>query len=120
MVCVCVHIQNRFDIKNGIVTYQCRFIRSDSYKKNLAANRIVMNSYGTRAVPDPCHTIFQRISSVFTEDNQTDNANISIYPMGDELYAFTECPIIHRYLLIQSPFFRYELFILVQCALSTH
>lgn len=88
---------HRFDILNGEVTYQCRFIQSDSYKKNMAANRIVVNSYGTKVVPDPCHTIFQRISSVFTEDVGTDNANISIYPMGDEFYAFTECPIIQRW-----------------------
>lgn len=92
-----VCIRNRFEISSGKVTYQCRFIRSDSYEKNVAANRIVMNSYGTSVVPDPCHTIFQRISSIFTEDSGTDNANISIYPMGDEFYAFTECPIIQRW-----------------------
>lgn len=28
--------------------------------------------------------------------SQTDNAMISVYPFGDQLYAFNECPIIHR------------------------
>lgn len=63
----------------------------------MSANRIVVTSYGTKTVPDPCHTIFQRISSIFLDDPVNDNSNISIYPLGDEFYAFTECPIIHRY-----------------------
>lgn len=78
------------------MSYQCRFIQTDSYKKNLAANRIVVNSYGTKTVPDPCQTIFQRVASVFTEDPINDNSNISIYPFGDEFYAFTESSIIQR------------------------
>lgn len=62
----------------------------------MAANRIVATSYGTRVVPDPCHTIFDRIASIFEENIPNDNTNISIYPMGDELFAYTECPIIQR------------------------
>lgn len=27
----------------------------------------------------------------------SDNAMISVYPFGDEIYAFTEAPVIHRY-----------------------
>jgi carotenoid isomerooxygenase len=27
----------------------------------------------------------------------SDNAMISVYPFGDELYAFTEFPVIHRF-----------------------
>ena len=44
----------------GNVTYQSRFLRSDTYKKNMAANRIVVSELGTAAYPDPCHNIFQR------------------------------------------------------------
>lgn len=87
---------HKFEITNGNVTYQCRFIQTDSYKTNLAANRIVVTSYGTKTMPDPCQTIFQRVSSTFAEDPINDNSNISIYPFGDEFFAFTECPIIHR------------------------
>lgn len=50
----------RFTIKDCKVTYQCRFLRSETYKKNKAANRIVITEFGTKAVPDPCHTIFDR------------------------------------------------------------
>lgn len=89
-------LNSRFEISNGNVSYQCRFIQSESYKMNLAANRIVVTSYGTKTVPDPCQTIFQRVSSTFAEDPMNDNSNISIYPFGDEFFVFTECPIIHR------------------------
>jgi len=27
----------------------------------------------------------------------SDNAMISVYPFGDEMYAFTEFPVIHRF-----------------------
>lgn len=52
---------HRFNIENGSVTYQCRFLKSESYKNNLAANRIVTTEFGTVAKsPDPCQSIFQR------------------------------------------------------------
>lgn len=51
---------HRFNIENGNVTYQCRFLKTDSYKKNLAANRVVVSEFGTACVPDPCQSIFQR------------------------------------------------------------
>lgn len=51
---------HRFNIDNGSVTYQCRFLKSEAYKKNLAANRIVTTEFGTAVAPDPCQSIFQR------------------------------------------------------------
>ncbi|CAK1549423.1 unnamed protein product [Leptosia nina] len=88
---------HRFSIQNGRVTYQCRFLRSNTYKKNQAAQRIVVTEFGTEAVPDPCHSIFDRIGAIFKPgDTITDNAMISLYPFGDEVYAFTEGPVIHR------------------------
>ncbi|KAF5305094.1 hypothetical protein FQA39_LY09356 [Lamprigera yunnana] len=88
---------HRFCIKNGKVTYQCRFLQSDTYKKNKQANRIVVTDFGTSSVPDPCHTIFKRVASYFERyKNTSDNAMISIYPFGDELYTFTESPFIHK------------------------
>jgi carotenoid isomerooxygenase len=52
---------HRFNIVDGRVTYQCRFLMSDSYKRNLAANRIVVSEFGTVATaPDPCQSIFER------------------------------------------------------------
>ncbi|KAG5872558.1 hypothetical protein JTB14_033977 [Gonioctena quinquepunctata] len=86
---------HRFGIKNGKVTYQCRFLQSRVFQKNWSARRIVLTEFGTKSVNDPCHTIFQRIASIFNKET-SDNAMISVYPFGDELYAFTETPIIHK------------------------
>uniref|UniRef100_A0A1Y1L6P7 Carotenoid isomerooxygenase n=1 Tax=Photinus pyralis TaxID=7054 RepID=A0A1Y1L6P7_PHOPY len=88
---------HKFSIKNGTVTYQCRFLRSNTYKRNIKANRIVVTDFGTKSVPDPCQTIFHRIASTFKWGGETsDNAMVSIYPFGDELYALSEMPYIHK------------------------
>ena len=49
-----------FTIQSGKVTYTSKFLRSDSYTKNMVANRLVVTEFGTHAVPDPCQTLFQR------------------------------------------------------------
>ncbi|CAH2108025.1 unnamed protein product [Euphydryas editha] len=88
---------HRFAIKDGKATYQCRFLRSETYKKNMTAQRIVVTEFGTRSVPDPCRTIFDRISSVFNFTlERTDNAGVSVYPFGDQIYALTEVPVMFK------------------------
>ncbi|KAL4715571.1 hypothetical protein ACJJTC_009197 [Scirpophaga incertulas] len=88
---------HRFAISDGCVTYQCRFLRSEARRRNHAAARIVVTEFGTAAAPDPCHTIFDRLAAVFRPGEAlSDNAMISLYPFGDEMYAFTEGPIVHR------------------------
>ena len=87
---------HRFAIANGDVTYQCRFVQTDVYKKNTAAQRIVVTEFGTKAVPDPCNNIFQRVAAVFKPGDDSDNSMISVYPFGDEYYTFTESAVIHR------------------------
>ncbi|KAI8422526.1 hypothetical protein MSG28_006333 [Choristoneura fumiferana] len=88
---------HRFAIHDGRATYQCRFLQSNTYKRNQAERRIVFSEFGTSAVPDPCHTIFDRVAAIFNPgESLSDNAMISVYPFGDEMYAFTEGPVIHR------------------------
>ncbi|XP_032669316.1 carotenoid isomerooxygenase-like [Odontomachus brunneus] len=88
---------HRFRIENGQVTYQRRFVQTDTYKKNRVAQRIVVTEFGTKAMPDPCQSIFHRVSSVFhRNEEKTDNTNVSVYPFGDEYYTLTEVPMMHR------------------------
>ncbi|XP_017785265.1 PREDICTED: carotenoid isomerooxygenase [Nicrophorus vespilloides] len=88
---------HRFIINSGNVKYQCRFLRSDVYKRNVEANCIVATEFGTKSVADPCNSIFKRVTSLFKpEKMMSDNAMISIYPFGKDLYAFGESPVIHR------------------------
>jgi len=51
---------DRFAFKNGTVSYKCKFLESNTYKQNKAAQRIVITEFGTRACPDPCKTIFHK------------------------------------------------------------
>ncbi|KAL3289195.1 hypothetical protein HHI36_003630 [Cryptolaemus montrouzieri] len=88
---------HRFNISDGKITYQCRFLNSNVYRRNWEAKRIVMTEFGTKAVADPCHSIFDRVAAIFNPQlNQSDNAMISLYPFGDEMYAFGEIPVIHK------------------------
>lgn len=87
---------HRFAICNGKVTYQCRFVQTDVYRKNKAAQRIVVTEFGTKAVPDPCKSIFQRVASIFKPGDESDNSMISVYPFCDEYYTFAETAVIHR------------------------
>lgn len=90
---------HQFNIKDGSVTYQSRFLQSDAYKKNSRANRIIVSEFGTAAYPDPCKNIFQRFMSVFTPPGSmdpTDNCVVSVCYFGDELYALTETKNMRR------------------------
>lgn len=89
-------LMHRFGFQDGKVTYQNRFLRSDTYKKNMKANRILVNEFGTRGVPDPCKTIFQRFSSLFSEAEITDNDLVNIVLYTDEVYACSEMNAIWR------------------------
>ncbi|XP_042227529.1 beta,beta-carotene 15,15'-dioxygenase-like [Homarus americanus] len=90
---------HQFNIKNGNVTYQSRFLQSDTYKRNTKANRIVVSEFGTAAFPDPCQTLLQRFMSFFTpltQNEVTDNCVVSVCYFGDQLYALTETNRMRR------------------------
>lgn len=59
--CIFLFFISRFAIDDGHATYQCRFLNTNTLRKNRAANRIVVTEFGTKSVPDPCHTIFDRL-----------------------------------------------------------
>lgn len=42
------------------MTYRSKFLKSETYKRNMKANRIVVSEFGTMAYPDPCKNIFAR------------------------------------------------------------
>ncbi|XP_035204373.1 retinal Mueller cells isomerohydrolase-like [Stegodyphus dumicola] len=83
-------LMHRFAFQDGRVTYQSRFLRSDSYCKDMKANRIVQSEFATRGIPDPCKTIFQRFASLFNLEETTDNDLVNIILFSDEAYACSE------------------------------
>ncbi|KAG7178077.1 Beta,beta-carotene 9',10'-oxygenase-like 1 [Homarus americanus] len=92
-------VLHKFSIKGGETTYRSRILESDSYKKNSAANRIVVNEFGTRAYPDPCKTILQKFMSRFSLpdfEDTTDNCAVNVCFFGDQLFAMTETNKMRR------------------------
>ena len=53
-------VLHHYSIENGRVTYHNRLLNSDTYKRNMAANRIVMTEFGVVGHPDPCKSLFTR------------------------------------------------------------
>uniref|UniRef100_A0A914WRG6 Uncharacterized protein n=1 Tax=Plectus sambesii TaxID=2011161 RepID=A0A914WRG6_9BILA len=91
-------LMQRYYIEDGKLYYSTRYLRSDSYKANMAAQRIVTSSFGTSTFPDPCKNIFQRFFSYFESGplTPTDNNVVNFLQLGDELYATTETPLMNR------------------------
>ncbi|XP_077165730.1 beta,beta-carotene 15,15'-dioxygenase isoform X2 [Paroedura picta] len=87
-----------FTIKNGDVFYRSKYLRSDTYKHNIEANRIVVSEFGTMAYPDPCKNIFAKAFCYLshTIPEFTDNCMINIIRNGDGYYASTEVNFLRR------------------------
>ena len=91
----------KYAIKDGKVSYQCRFLRTEAFMKNINAGKILTSEFGTNAsqqvenqnryIPD----FLNRITKMRELDHiMSDNAMISVYPFGDEHYCFYESPFI--------------------------
>jgi len=80
-------------IMNGTATYRSRFLESDTYEKNMTAQRIMVTEFGTIPFPDPCATLYQRVSSWFfppSGTDMTDNCGVHVLQVKDELIAMSE------------------------------
>ncbi|XP_034411672.1 beta-carotene oxygenase 1, like [Cyclopterus lumpus] len=81
-----------FTFGNGEVTYRSKFLKSETYKRNIKANRIVVSEFGTMIYPDPCQNIFSRafthLSNIIPDF--TDNNLINIIRYGQDYYASSE------------------------------
>ncbi|KAF1764243.1 hypothetical protein GCK72_004190 [Caenorhabditis remanei] len=87
----------RYHFEDGKMFYSARYLESEAYDLNVAAQRIVTSSFGTATFPDPCKTIFSKYFSTFMHDTEKhDNANVAFTPVGDGLYACTETPYMYR------------------------
>ena len=91
----------KYEIKDGKVSYQCRFLRTESFMKNINAGKIMTSEFGTNASHQPENQskyfpgFINRIAKMRGLDHiMSDNAMISVYPFGDEHYCFYESPFI--------------------------
>jgi len=79
---------NAFTIAGGSVSYANRFLDSQAYRNAREHGEIRMRTFGS----DPCRTIFQRVSSLFSP-GMTDNCNVNVNRLGERWVAMTETPI---------------------------
>ncbi|KAM9767080.1 beta,beta-carotene 15,15'-dioxygenase [Menidia menidia] len=87
-----------FTFRDGEVTYRSKFLKSETYKRNIKADRIVVSEFGTMIYPDPCKNIFARafthLSNVIPDF--TDNNLINIIRYGRDYYASSEVNYINQ------------------------
>lgn len=99
----------KFSIEKGQVYYSCRFLRTKSFMENLKAGAITRNEFATNANSDNRAVIPQngekkslsvkeRLSGLTNgiEGLMSDNAMISIYPLGKNYFCFYESPFLCR------------------------
>ena len=79
---------NAFTIADGGVSYASRFLESRDYRHVREHGEIRGRTFGS----DPCRTIFQRVSSLFSP-GMTDNCNVNVTRLGERWIAMTETPI---------------------------
>ncbi|CAF92469.1 unnamed protein product, partial [Tetraodon nigroviridis] len=85
-------IMHSFTFRDGEVFHKSRFLKSDTYKANMAANRIVVSEMGTMAYPDPSKNfIFKAITFLnHTMPDFTDNGASNFIKYGNDYYATSE------------------------------
>ncbi|CAL4067889.1 unnamed protein product, partial [Meganyctiphanes norvegica] len=81
---------SNYTIKDGKVSFHTRYLNSDAYKKACMAKRPIFTEFGTRSYPDPCKNVFSRMMSQFDPSCITDNCNLGVIVIEDEVYASTE------------------------------
>ncbi|XP_028812374.1 beta,beta-carotene 15,15'-dioxygenase isoform X1 [Denticeps clupeoides] len=87
-----------YTFKDGEVFYRSKYLKSNTYKKNTGANRIVVTEFGTMVYPDPCKNIFSRTFSHFSNiiADFTDNNLVNIIRYGEDYYASSEVNFINQ------------------------
>ena len=79
---------HRFSFADGTVSYANRFLETRAYRAARDQGRISYSEFAT----DPCRSLFQRVSAVFSPQ-LTDNANVNLVKLGERFIAMTETPI---------------------------
>ncbi|KAM7370044.1 hypothetical protein PAMP_011330 [Pampus punctatissimus] len=91
-------IMTSFAFKDGEVTHRSRFLRGDTYKANMAANRIVVSEMGTMAYPDPSKNFIVKAITFLnhTVPDFTDNGASNFIKYGNDYYATSETNYIRK------------------------
>lgn len=82
----------KYHIEEGKVMYQCRYLRTEAFKKNLVAKDVTINEFATPGTNKDGRLAFiGDLGKIMS-----DNTFISVYPLGQEYYCYYESPFIQR------------------------
>lgn len=79
---------HRFDITNSMVSYANKYLDTPAYRANEAGG-MKYSEFAT----DPCRSLFQRITQMFTKPQFGANNNVSIGKIAGQFVAQTEVPM---------------------------
>ncbi|KAK2859340.1 hypothetical protein Q5P01_003960 [Channa striata] len=91
-------ILHSFTFKDGEMTHRSRFLQGDTYKANMAANRIVVSEMGTMAYPDPSKSVIVKAITFLnhTVPDFTDNGASNFIKYGNEYHVTSETNYIRK------------------------
>jgi len=81
---------SKFYIQDDLVTLDKKFLKSDAYKRGMAAKKCVITEFGTKAHQDPNRSLFARLVSAVMPIELSDNGQVSIFKLGMDLFATSE------------------------------
>lgn len=79
---------HRFSFQEGEVSYASRYLRGRAHQEAERTGRLAFSEFAT----DPCRSLFKRVASAFSPA-LSDNGNVNVARLGDELIAMTETPL---------------------------
>ena len=79
---------HRFAFASGAVSYANRFLETKAYRAASERGEIGYSEFAT----DPCRSLFKRVQAFFTP-KISDNANVNVTRLGDDVVAMTEAPL---------------------------
>lgn len=86
---------HRFHIQNGEVTYNTKFVRSESYEDTRKRKNSIHLEFSSFIAPDPCQNIFNRFVSKFWKDEVPfDNTFDTVFSIKDRVFAAADSNII--------------------------
>lgn len=91
-------IIQKVKVSSGSASYMSRFLRSETYKKNLQAGTITVGEFGTAPeVPEKERGFFSKLRKMTDIENiVSDNAVVSIVDIGGRVYALGETPFMQE------------------------
>ncbi|ODN02421.1 Beta,beta-carotene 9',10'-oxygenase [Orchesella cincta] len=80
---------SKFHVSGQSVKFEKKFFQSEAFKRAKKANKPCVCEYGTRAYSDPSRSWMSRLYNTIIPEF-TDNANISIYNVGQNVFVSGE------------------------------